>query len=185
MVWYGAMMRWYHFLVFGAMVNGGHPASLPSPQSVAKYKLPQSAKASFSSGRFVSWFIFITTDITMCLFVLFLCEELPNYFPQSVSRKYEYQYSTVQICATNWQIWATSIELDFENILQVSKLTIWKMFPINLLPAGLHQQLVALGEVLAAPPTSLVGTQGTWMGCLQHMMLLGIHLGTPMLEYRT
>ena len=87
MVWYGAMMRWYHFLVFGAMVNGGHLASLPSPQSVAQYKLPQSAKASFSSGRFVSWFIFITTDITMCLFVLFLCEELPNYFPHSVERK--------------------------------------------------------------------------------------------------
>ena len=56
------------------------------------------------------------------------------------------------------------------------------MFPINLLPAGLNQQLVALGEVLASPPSSLIGAQRTGVGRLQHMMLLNIHLRTLMLE---
>ena len=111
---------WGHLTIFLYLVRWWMEAILPHSHplsQLSKYKLSQSAKASFSSGRFVSWFIFITIDITMCLFVLFLCEELPNYFQLSVERKYEYEYSTVQICATNWQIWATSIEIDFENIL--------------------------------------------------------------------
>ena len=66
-----------------------------------------------------------------------------------------------------------------------SQLTIGKMIPINRLSAGLDQQLVALGEVLAAPPTSLVGTQRTWVSGLQHMVLFRIHLRNMKLESRT
>ena len=62
------------------------------------------------------------------------------------------------------------------------------MVPINGLPARIFQQLVTLGEVLAAKPAPFVRAQRTWMGRLQHMMLLSIYLGTthgqalPLLE---